>query len=427
MAVQNEFQLFKERRFFPLFASQFLGALNDNLFKNALIIFLAFGKPILGFNQDTLINICAALFILPYFLFSAIAGQLADKYEKSNLIRWIKFAEVLLAIIISLGFYFNHFVLLLLGLFLLGTQATFFGPLKYSILPQQLKDSELVGGNGLVEMGTFIAILIGTIVGGVLIAIPNTGNLWVSLAILLVAFFGFAISLAIPKAPPYMTSLTVDWNLFKQTISIVKDAFKIPTVFYSIIGISWFWLYGSIFLTQTPNYTKLILGGNEYVATLILVAFSIGIGLGSAMCEWLSSKKIELGFVSLGSLGLTLFSIDLALTTSPFVGEAVGALTFLSEPQSWRILIDGTMMGASGGIYLVPLYTLIQKTSPPEKRSRMIAANNIVNAVFMVGASLMAIVVLNAHFSIPELFMITAFLNLGMGGLLFKLNKYPAY
>lgn len=420
----NEFQLLKERRFCPLFITQFLGALNDNLFKNALIILLAFGQTSSFLNQDTLINLCAALFIIPYFLFSSFAGQIADKLEKSSLIAGIKLIEVVLSIMAIFGFYFNHLPLLLSSLFLLGTQATFFGPLKYSILPQHLSRSDLIGGNGLIEMGTFVAILLGTIFGATFIAIPKTGILWVSIAMGTCALFGFISSLFIPKAPPVANSFKIDWNILKQTFSLVKETYRNKIIFYVIIGISWFWLYGSIFLTQIANFTKINLGGDEHVATLFLVAFSVGIALGSTLCEWLSSKKIDMGFVFLGITGLSLFAFDLALSSHhPAPEMPLNAWTFLIYEQNFRLLIDSFLMGCFGGLYIVPLYTLLQLLSRPDYRSRVIAANNIINAIFMVAASLLAIILLNWGFSIPQLFMVTALLNIGAGLYLTKLAK----
>lgn len=424
----HEFRLFRERRFCPLFVTQFLGALNDNLFKNALLILIAFGQTSSLFNQDTLINLCAALFIVPYFLFSSFAGQIADKLEKSRLIVVIKFAEVVLAVMAMFGFYFNHLPLLLCALFLLGTQATFFGPLKYSILPQHLNKNDLIGGNGLIEMGTFIAILMGTILGATLLAIPKSGTFWVSVAMGAFALFGFVISLWIPKAPPISNAFKIDWSILKQTFSLVRETYHHKIIFYVIIGISWFWLYGSVFLTQTANYTKLTLGGDEQVASLFLVAFSVGIALGSSLCQWLSSNRLDMGFVFLGITGLSLFAFDMALCSNYSVQEylltePLNAWNFITHGQNFRLLTDSFLMGCFGGVYIVPLYTLLQVQSHPAYRSRVIAANNIVNAIFMVAASLLAIVVLNVGFTIPELFMFTAVLNAGMGFYLIKLGK----
>lgn len=407
----NQFQLLKTKKFLPLFITQFLGAFNDNLFKTALIMLIVFSKLKFDMNVNTLVNICAGLFILPFFLFSIYAGQFADKYEKSRLIVYTKLMELILAFICIIGFFFNHLGLLLVSLFLLGTQATFFGPLKYSILPQLLSDRELLGGNGLIEMGTFIAILIGTIVGGLLAAIPDKGIMWVSLLMATVAIIGLISSLFIPRAKAFVPELKLDWNPFRQILSLTKEIYSIPPLFQAVIGISWFWLFGSIILTQIPNFTRLILQGDEQIATLILTSFSIGIGTGSILCEWLSHKKIEVGFVYLGCIGITIFTLDFSFSSSQSLGF-------------WRILIDGFLMGAFGGLYLVPLYTLIQKISHPKERSRVIAFNNILNAIYMVIASLFAIIMLNLRLSIVELFILIAILNLFNGLYLYKLRRY---
>lgn len=423
MLTTTEVNLFKTARFCPLFITQFLGAFNDNFFKTTLIMLIAFSQNTTPFNQDTLINLCAALFILPYFLFSAFAGQLADKFEKSKLITVTKLVEVILSILAILGFYLHHLTLLLGSLFLLGCQATFFGPLKYSILPQNLKDSELVGGNGLIEMGTFIAILLGTIMGGLLFGISPSGIIWISVIMLLVSLIGFFSSLFIPRAPSFAKNLSLDWNPFRQTFQILQESYHNKTVFIAIIGISWFWFFGSIFLTQMPNFTRVFLNGDEHVATILLTSFSLGIGAGSVSSEWLSHKKVEPGFVLMGCIGLTLFALDFALSPGQSPKTMIGAAEFLSKFQNWRVLVDGFLMGVSAGIYLVPLYTLLQKKSAPELRSRVIAANNIVNAIFMVMASVIAIVFLNLGFSIPQLFIFSAILNGVMGFYLSNLKS----
>lgn len=418
--IKNQFDLFYQRRFLPLFCTQFLGALNDSLFRNALIILLAFTSQNAVLNQDTLVNLGAALFVIPYFLFSALAGQLADKFEKSILIRFVKLAEVFLAALAILGFYLNSLLLLLISLFLLGTQATFFGPIKYSILPQHLQESELMAGNGLIEMGTFIAILLGTMFGSLLIAIPNTGLIWVSVFMGMAALMGLASSLFIPEAKPYVPNLKIDIHPLRETLIILKTLYKDRIVFHSVIGISWFWLYGSMFLTQTPNYTKLVLNGNEHVASILLITFSVGIGIGSLLCNRLSRQKVEMGLVPLGALGLSLFAFDLACANGSVPETTVGAFKFLIYKHNWRIIVDSFLMGIFGGFYLVPLYALIQKESPPEQRSRFIAANNILNALFMTAASVIAIVVLNLGFSIPHLYLLTSLLNLAVAIYIFK-------
>lgn len=423
MPNNNQFFLFTQQRFVPFFITQFLGALNDNLFKNSLMILLIFNTPNININQDTLINLCAVLFILPFFIFSALAGQLADKFEKSKIIRIIKIADLFLVVLALIAFYFDNLFLLLAALFLFGVQATFFSPIKYSILPQHLPETELLAGNGLIEMGTFIAILTGSILGGLLIAIPNTGVFWVSVTMTITAIIGLYSCLYVPKTKKLDPNLTIDWNFFRQTRLIVKDSFQDKKLYYSILGISWFWLYGSIFITQIPNYTKVTLNGNELVATLLLAFFSTGIGVGSTLCNWLSAKKIEIGFVLLGSVGLSFFAIDMALSHSITPEEKLTASTFIFYGQNWRILIDAFFVGAFGGVYLVPLYTLLQTQSKSEQCSRVIAANNIINTVFMVAASILAVLLLNCGFTIPQLFIFTALLNGLMGIFLLKLNR----
>lgn len=409
--LKSTFYLLGQRRFLPLFCTQFLGAFNDCVFRNALIILLAFTAKEALFNQDTLINLCAAIFVIPYFLFSAIAGQLADKYEKSQLIRFFKGAEVFFSLLTIVGFFLNSIVLLFISLFLLGTQATFFGPIKYSILPQQLSESELLPGNGLIEMGTFIAILLGTICGGILIAIPNTGFIWVSFTMGIAALIGLVTSLFIPTAHSCAPNLKLNWDPFTQTINIIKLAYQDRSVFYSIIGISWFWLYGSMFLTQIPNYTKLVLGGNEHVVTLLLATFSVGIGIGSILCNKLSNGKIDIGIVPLGAIGLTLFAADMAFANGSLPDRTPGTIDFLTTGHNWRVPLDTALMGLFGGFYLVPLYALMQNRTQAEYRSRVVAANNILNAIFMTAASGIAILVLNLKFTIPQLFLLTAILN----------------
>jgi len=414
MSEKHTFKLLSERRFLPLFCTQFLGAFNDSLYKNALIVLIAFSTKPLPTSRDTLTNLCAILFIFPFFIFSALAGQLADKHEKAILIRWIKGVEVILAMLAFLGFYLNNLWLLLGALFLLGIQATFFGPVKYSILPQHLKESELLGGNGLIEMGTFIAILLGTLSGAILIALPKGGLVWVSSCLFVIAILGLITSFFIPNAKAYVPSLKVHFEPFSQTAKILISSFQNKIVFHSIIGISWFWVYGSLVLTQIAHYTQLILGGNEKVVTVLLFTFSIGIGFGSVFCNRLSRKKLDVGVVLFGAIGLSVFAFDLGFAHGPIHQHTLGALEFLQDWHSWRILLDAFLMGTFGGFYVVPLYTLIQTKSEPEVRSRMIAANNVLNSLFMVLGSALAIVFLNAGFTIPQLFLLIAVLNTAM-------------
>ena len=362
MENKNQFRLLSERRFGPFFLTQLLGAFNDNLYKNALVILVAYHAATYSSSLDPnlLTNSAAGIFISPFLLFSASAGQIADKFEKSAIIRAIKAIEIVIMVIAGAGLLLQSLPLLFSALFLLGLHSTFFGPVKYAILPQALTPAELIGGNGLVEMGTFVAILAGTLVAGVLIALDG-GTVWVSALILIIAVSGLLASLAIPKAPPAAASLAFDWNALRETWSNLKFAKRNRPVFLSLLGISWFWFYGAMFLSQFPNYSKLVLGGNEHVVTLLLALFSVGVASGSLLCERLSGHKVEIGLVPFGSIGLSVFAVDLFIATPGSVAHTgTGAWQFLMEPGAWRIALDLFLIGMFGGFYIVPLYALIQ-------------------------------------------------------------------
>jgi len=413
----NQFGLLKHNRFYPIFYTQFLGALNDNVFKNAIVILIAFTlADEMGANASILVIVAAGIFILPFFLFSATAGQLADKFEKSMLIRRIKIAEIIIMLIGSVGFYFMSAPILLALLFFMGTQSTLFGPLKYSILPQHLSEDELLGGNGMIQMGTYLAILLGTIIGGVLISIKPDGGLYVSLVIVLLATAGWLASRSIPEAAAPEPSLRINWNIISEICKIIKFSREDKTVFWAIIGISWFWFYGATFLSLVPTYTRDVLFADERIATLMLTAFSIGIGTGSLMCEKLSHKHINLGLVPIGAIGLTCFATDLCFISLPDMklaeGELLTASMFLQHFNHWHVLIDLILIGISGGLYMVPLYALIQQKSNPCHRSRIIAANNILNAIFMVVSALLIILLITAGIDIPYIFLIVAVMNI---------------
>ena len=409
---QSQFSLLRERRFLPFFCTQFLGAFNDNVYKNALIIMLAFhAAGMTSMSSGMLVNLCAGLFILPFFLFSATAGQLADKYEKSTIIRYVKLFEIAIMGIGAIGFVQQDLVLLIGALFLMGLHSTIFGPVKYSILPQHLKADEIVGGNGMVEMGTFLAILAGTILGGLLVAQAQFALL-VSAAVIGIACLGYLASRAIPSAPPAAPDLKIDWNPLTETWANFKFTKQNRTVFLSVLGISWFWFYGATLLAQFPNYCKEVLGGDEHVATLMLTMFSVGVGTGSLLCERLSGHKVEIGLVPFGSIGLTVFALDLWFASPlPADGGLVGAGEFLARAGSVRILFDLVMIGVFGGFYIVPLYALIQTRSERSHQSRIIAGNNILNALFMVCSAAMAAAMLHAGFTIPQMFLAVAVLN----------------
>lgn len=411
----NQLALLKVRRFFPLFITQFLGAFNDNIYKNSLVILITYKlADEFHLNAEILITIAAGIFILPFFLFSATAGQLADKFEKALLIRYTKVAEVILVLVACVGFYFHNVYLLMFVLFLLGVQATFFGPLKYSILPDHLKTSdELIAGNALIEGGTFVAILLGTILGGILI-ILDTGPLWVCVAILLVAFSGLCTSFWIPAAGPDEPGLPLSFNLFKETWNIVKYSTEKREVFLSIFGISWFWLVGATYLSQFPTYVKDVLGADASVVTLFLTLFSIGIGVGSLLCSKLLKGRIHARYVFFAALGMTLFGLDLVSASYYGVnttGNLISLREFLASFSHWRIIFDLLLVSICGGIYIVPLYVIVQQKSDPGHRSRVIASNNILNALFMVIAAVGTSLLLAKHFSISHVFLIVAILN----------------
>ena len=407
----SQFGLLGARRFGPFFWTQFLGALNDNLFKNALVILFAFRMSGVAFSENTLVNLSTGLLTLPFFLFSASAGQIADKFDKARIIRLVKLFEIGIMLLGAAGLRLHSVPLLLAVVFLMGTHSAVFGPVKYSILPQHLHADELVGGNALVQMGTFAAILLGTILGGALVKLG--GETAVSATVLALAGAGWLASRGVPPAPAPAADLRLDWHPVRETLRIVGFARENRTVFLSILGISWFWFYGALFLAQFPGLTRHVLGGDEWVATLLLVVFSVGVALGCMLCERLSSRTVELGLVPFGSIGLSLFALDLFFATRGMApaGAPVGALAFLQSLHHWRVLADLVLIGAFGGFFIVPLQALVQQRSEPSRRSRIIAANNILNAAFMVLAAVLGIVLRDAGLTIPELVLVTTVVN----------------
>lgn len=408
----SQFSLLKTRRFAPFFLTQFLGAFNDNIYKNSLMAMITFGLLSSTLDLSLMNNIGAMLFILPFFLFSALAGQLSDKYEKSYLIRRIKLLEIVIMCLGAIAFYFSMTAGLMLLLFLMGTQSAFFGPVKYSIIPQHLDNHELVGGNALVEMGTFLAILIGTLVASIL-ATQSDGILWVSAIIICVAILGYLVSRKIPSAPAANPDLKIRFNPFTETWRTISYSREQKSVFLAVLAISWFWFLGAAYLTQIYGFAKDYLGGDQSVVMVLLATFSIGIATGSLLCERLSGHKVELGLVPLGSIGLTIFGMDLFLHSLPELGpELITAGQFLSSPSNLRIVADFLLIGVFGGFYIVPLYAMVQARSAPEKRSQVIAAINIMNALFMVMSAIVGIIVLGLlDLTIPQFFLILAVLN----------------
>ncbi len=418
--MPDSIKLLKRRRFLPFFLTQLLGAFNDNLYKNGLTIFIAFqALNMTQGSSNTLVNIAAGLFILPFFLFSPIAGQLADKFEKSMLIRRIKLLEVFVMLLGALAFYLQDTWLLIAILFLMGTQSSLFGPVKYSLLPQTLEPEELIGGNAMVEFGTFLANLLGLIAGVFIIGISTTA---LGIAVVLVALVGYLTSRSIPTLAAAAPELQISFNIFSQTFNILRDAYQNKSVFYSIIGISWFWFIGITYITQLPNYVRYELGGDEQVYVLLLAMFSIGIGAGSFLCERMSGRIVEIGLVPIGALGLTLFGVDIFFSQSVINSDILlDPRSFVTDGKNLRVILDILMLGVSGGIYIVPLYALIQQRSEEKKRSRIIAANNVLGAFFMVVAALYGLFVLSAGISIASLFLITAIMNAAVALFIFKL------
>jgi 1-acyl-sn-glycerol-3-phosphate acyltransferase len=422
MSQPNQFSLLAQRRFAPFFWTQFLGAFNDNLFKTALVVILTFDALSWTTLSPSLItNLIPGLFILPYVVFSATAGQLADKFEKSGLTRFVKWLEVAIMCVAGLGWVTHNLWLLIAGVVGMGVHSTLFGPVKYAYLPQQLKPEELIGGNGVTEMGTFVGILLGEILGAVLIVQHPNGILFETCATIGVALLGLIASYRIPLSPAPAPDLKISWNFVAESVRNIRFSSKNRTVFLSMLGNSWFWFYGALVLAQFPVYAKDYLHGDHSVFVLLLTVFSLGVGSGSLLCERLSGRKVEIGLVPFGSIGLTVFGVDLYFASLGFSGGAAAtalaagphldAFALMAHHGMWRILFDVLMIGMFGGFFIVPLFALIQIRCDPAHISRTIAGMNILNALFMVGAAGVAIVLLGQGFTIPQLFLATAGLN----------------
>ena len=414
MSKENQFALLAQRRFLPFFLTQFFGAGNDNVFKFAFTVLATYSAAEWGgMDSKSAGAVIGGIFILPFVLFSATAGQLADKYDKAVLIRFVKNLEIAIMLAIAAGFIGKIVILLLAGVFLMGLHSTLFGPVKYAYLPQHLHESELVGGNGMVEMGTFVAILLGTILGGVLVGIPEIGPDLVASVSVALAIIGRIAAGFVPTSPAPEPGLAINWNPFTETWKNLGHARGNRTVFLSLLGISWLWFFGSIFLTTFTGFAKETLGGDQNVVTLLLAVFSIGIGVGSLLCEKLSGHKVEIGLVPFGSIGMTVFAVDLWFASGSMVPavELSGLAPFLSDHAHWRVVADLFLLAMFGGFYSVPLYALIQSRCEPSHRARIIAANNILNALFMVVASVMSAGLLHAGLSLPQLYLVVGVLN----------------
>ncbi|MGF6937964.1 1-acyl-sn-glycerol-3-phosphate acyltransferase [Paraburkholderia sp. UCT70] len=423
-AHESQFRLLGQRRFAPFFWTQFLGAMNDNVFKigfTSLVTYQA--ARFSGVDPKTAAFLISAIFILPFVLFSATSGQFADKYDKALLTRLVKTFEIAVMLVGGAGFWLNSAPLLYLCTFLMGVHSTVFGPVKYSYLPQHLSQAELVGGNGMVEMGTFVAILIGTIVGGAGAGFAEHGAVVLACACIAIALIGRAVSGFVPATPAPQPGLRINWNPVSETWRNLKLAHENRTVFLGLLGISWLWFVGATFLASFFNFAKDVLSADPDVVTVLLATFSIGIGIGSLLCERLSKRRIEVGLVPLGSIGMSVFAIDLFFASHalPPAGHLLSVGEFLARLAHWRVLADLFLLAMFGGFYSVPLYALIQSRSQPSHRARIIAANNILNSLFMIVSALMAVGLTAAGFSIPAIFLVTALLNVVVAGYIYSL------
>ncbi|MCB2016347.1 MAG: MFS transporter [Hydrogenophaga sp.] len=422
-AHSNQFALLTQRRFAPFFWVQFLGAGNDNVFKFAFTVLVTYQLQVQWLPASMAGLVIGALFILPFLLFSATSGQLADKFPKERLIRFVKNLEIGIMLLTGWGFLQQNVAVLLACVFLMGLHSTLFGPVKFAYLPQHLTERELTGGNGMVEMGTFVAILLGNVAGGLLIALPLVGGSYVAAACLLLALLGRVLAQAVPVSPATDPALRINWNPVSETWRNLKLAHGNIVVFRSLLGISWMWFFGAVFLANFPAFARDTLHGNEQVASLLLVVFSIGIGAGALLCEVLSRRHVEIGLVPMGAIGMTVFSVDLYFASRGLPPSTVSLSLgqFLSEPAHWRVLADLALLSLFAGIYSVPMYALIQMCSLPTHRARIIAANNILNALFMIASSLLAGALLSAGFTISELFLTIGLANAVVAAYIFLL------
>ncbi|MFC3901811.1 Predicted arabinose efflux permease, MFS family [Acinetobacter marinus] len=405
------------RRFAPMFATQFFGAFNDNIFKYALLMVFTYGWiPKGDISVSTLNNVAALLFILPFFIFSATAGQIADRYERSNLIQWLKIGEIVVMCIATVGFMVGNIWLLLFALFMMGAQSAIFGPIKYAILPDILEETELMTGNAIFQSGTSLAILLGMVIGGIVISLSAGNMWWICLTLIGVAILGFVSSRMILKQKIADPNLKVNWNVFATSWQIVKFSYGLPLIFLVLLGNSWYWFYGATVITQIPQMTAQYLHGNENVSSLILTFFSIGVVIGSALCKKLSGEHVNIKMVPYGAVGLTLFALYLAwaLAQLPtFQGELFNITQVFAQGIGfYHVFAAVTLLGISGGFYIVPLYAMMQAKAPISHRARVVAANNIFNAIFMVLAAIFSIIVLSSlNLSLAHLFVITAILS----------------
>ncbi len=425
--MANQFALLRQRRFAPFFGAQFLGAFNDNLFKTALVTVITFDAlHWTNISAGLLNNLIAGLFILPFLLLSATAGQIADKFDKTTVMRTVKLMEIGIMAVAAVGWFTHALWLLVAAVVGMGVHSTLFGPVKHAYLPQHLQQSELIGGNGMVQMGTFVGILTGQLSGAAVVACAsNTDFHLIAGACIAVAVIGWLFTLTVPPSAAADPTLMVARNPLAEMMRNLRFSSGNREVFIAMLANSWFWFYGAMLLAQFPVFARDVLHGAPEIFAILLTAFSLGIGAGSLWCEWLSGREIHLGLVPLGALGLTLFGIDFYWASTLPMPSLLIAKQLIGGAQ-FRVLADCFLLGLSGGIYVVPLFALIQTRAERSHLSRTIGGMNILNALFMVVAALTAMMLLAAGLSVPEIFLFTALLNLAMLLLLcFLRREYP--
>ena len=409
----NQYGLLRQRRFLPFFLTQSLGAFNDNVYRQAIIGML-FWLGVSSADKALYANLAPALFILPYFLFSALAGQIAERTEKATLIRITTAMEIAIMSLAAFGFATTNMAVLLVALFLTGVQSTLFGPVKYSMLPAVLQPRELTGGNGLVEMGTALSILLGMVAGGSVFAIAGDHGPWVAGgAVVALAISGHLVSRAIPPAGAGMPELRINWNPIPESLAVLRLARRQLAVRNAVLGVSWFWFVGTVMTSQLPAYAEVNLGGSATLYIFALALFSIGTGTGSMLCERLSARTVEIGLVPLGAFGMSAFMLDLYVARP---GEALvsglDVAGFLAQDGSWRIVMDLVGIGLFTGLFVVPLFALIQSRTPKAEMSRVFAGLNIQNSGFIVAAALLGLAAQRVlGWTIPQVFLALAVAN----------------
>ncbi len=412
-----KYRLFLKRRFLPIFIAQFFGSFNDNMLRNGLVVLIAYasnhGIDLPVEKPAVLVTMCAALLVMPFIIFSSVAGQLADKIEKARLVTYTKIAEILIMSVAYWGFYTHNIYLLMVMLFISGTHSTFFGPIKYSILPEHLHHKELLAGNGFISAGTYMGVLLGLIAGALLVEVSAHA---IGLSLLGVAIIGFIASLLIPHTKPAAPETHVHFRLWSGTREIIAFARRSSTVFTAILGLSWFLLTGSVYMSQFANYAKEVVHADGQVYTMFLTIFSIGIALGAVLADVLLKGQISTRYAPLALLGVSFFTTIIVFTSPiPTTGQELTSVTeFLSHPQHWLIMVAMLMVAVCGGIYMVPLYAILQTGTEDAYRSRVIAASNLFDSLFMTIAAIVCAILLMLGVSITGLFLVLATLNLGV-------------